>query len=187
MVESRAPRFAPRGGRLIALVAVASLGSGCVVASLAPGSSQATSSTSPAPTKLGASAVSSAPSASSGAIVSWVDRPAPAYVEPTPHPYPTDARPCRANDLEVSAGDVGARAGCSAGVGGGGSTLWGGRAGPTRPGPPPLSPPPPDTRPPPPAAPGQTLAYTVPLPNAGSTDVRLSPSPAYDEFVGSAS
>jgi len=285
MVESTAPRFAPRGGRLIALVAIASLVSGCAVASLAPGSSQATSSTSPAPTKLGASAMSSAPSASSGAIVSWVDRPAPAYLEPTPHPYPTDARPCRANDLEVSAGDVGAGLGninlpvtfvnssgstcvlkgeptigglkadgilvplaitfgsyfgdpgplaniatgeaaalnisgadaCSAALsgkqpvyprlriglpGGGGvdaaahgfDTACGvavsqfGVPADAEPAvDPPLSPLTAQISAPPTAAPGQILMYTVTLTNAGSTDVPLSPCPAYDEFVGTGS
>jgi hypothetical protein len=108
MVESSAPRYAPRGGRLIALLAIAGLASGCVVASTAPESSQPTSGTSSAPTKPGASALASAPSASSGAVVSWVDRPAPGYVEPTPRPYPTDARGCGPKDLKVSAGDVGA-------------------------------------------------------------------------------
>ena len=45
--------------------------------------------------------------------MAWVDRPAPAYVEPTPTPtnYPTDAPPCHASDLAASAGDVGAAGG----------------------------------------------------------------------------
>jgi hypothetical protein len=46
-------------------------------------------------------------------VVSWVDRPAPPYVEPTPTPttYPTDARPCHTSDLTGSPGDIGAAAG----------------------------------------------------------------------------
>jgi hypothetical protein len=46
-------------------------------------------------------------------VVSWVDRPALPYVEPTPTPtpWPTDARPCRASDLTASPGEVGAAAG----------------------------------------------------------------------------
>jgi hypothetical protein len=108
MVESLAPQIAPRGGHLIALLAIASLLSGCIAAATAPASSQPTSSAGVAPTKPSASGVSSPPSTPSGAVVPWVDRPAPAYVEPTPKPYPTDARPCGPKDLEVSAGDVGA-------------------------------------------------------------------------------
>jgi hypothetical protein len=107
MIQSKAPRFAPRGGHLIALLAIASLVSGCVVAATAPGSSQPTPSATPDKTKLSASAVAPAEPAS-GAVVSWVDRPAPAYVEPTPQPYPSDARACGAKDLQASAGDVGA-------------------------------------------------------------------------------
>jgi hypothetical protein len=47
------------------------------------------------------------------AVVSWVDRPAPPYVVPTPTPtiYPTDARPCLTSDLTGSAGDIGAAGG----------------------------------------------------------------------------
>jgi hypothetical protein len=47
------------------------------------------------------------------AVVPWVDRPAPPYVEPTPTPttFPTDAHPCRGSDLTASAGDIGAAAG----------------------------------------------------------------------------
>lgn len=45
--------------------------------------------------------------------VVWVDRPAPAYVLPTPTPtvYPTDARPCRASDLTAVPGAIGAAGG----------------------------------------------------------------------------
>jgi hypothetical protein len=47
------------------------------------------------------------------AVVAWVDRPAPPYVEPTPIPttFPTNARPCRATDLSASSGGVGAAMG----------------------------------------------------------------------------
>jgi hypothetical protein len=43
----------------------------------------------------------------------WVDRPAPAYVIPTPTPtvYPTDARPCQASDLTAVPGAIGAAGG----------------------------------------------------------------------------
>jgi hypothetical protein len=108
MAESSVARIVLRGGHLIALLAIASLVSGCVVAATAPTSSQLTTSASAAPTRPGASGVASPPAASSGPIVSWVDRPAAAFVEPTPKPYPTDARPCGPKDLKVSAGDVGA-------------------------------------------------------------------------------
>src|SRR5205823_2474708 len=40
-------------------------------------------------------------------ILPWVDRPAPADVEPTPRPYPTDAGPCRPPDLAVNVGQPG--------------------------------------------------------------------------------
>jgi hypothetical protein len=108
MAECSVPRIVPRGSHLIALLGIASLVSGCVVAATAPGSSQPTPSASAAPTKPGASGVSSPLAAPSGPIVSWVDRPAPAFVGPTPKPYPTDARPCAPKDLKVSAGQVGA-------------------------------------------------------------------------------
>jgi hypothetical protein len=39
--------------------------------------------------------------------VPWVDRPAPPYVDPSPSPLPTNARPCHAADLRVSLGDGG--------------------------------------------------------------------------------
>jgi hypothetical protein len=108
MAESSVRQIVPRGGHLIALLAIACLVSGCVVAATAPGSSQPTPSASAAPTKPGASGESSPPADPSGPIVPWVDRPAPAFVGPTPKPYPTDARPCVPKDLKVSAGQVGA-------------------------------------------------------------------------------
>jgi hypothetical protein len=108
MVESRAPRIVPRGGHVIRMLAVASLVSGCVAAATTPSSSQPASSASSVPTKPGAPGASRPPSAPSGSIVAWVDRPASAFVDPTPKPYLTDARPCEPKDLKVSAGDVGA-------------------------------------------------------------------------------
>jgi len=108
MAGSRVPQIVPSGGHLIALLAIASLVSGCVAAATAPGSGQLTLSPSAAPTKPGAPGASPPPAAPSGPVVPWVDRPAPAYVWPTPKPYPTDARPCVPKDLKVSAGDVGA-------------------------------------------------------------------------------
>jgi hypothetical protein len=40
-------------------------------------------------------------------IVPWVDHSAPAYVAPTPGPFPTGARPCRPADLAASADEIG--------------------------------------------------------------------------------
>jgi hypothetical protein len=109
MVTSMAPRSADRSVRLIAALVIAGLASGCVVASSAPGSSQAGSSSAPAATGPDVSILASAKTSSSPGqgIVTWVDRPAAEYVDPTPRPYPTDARPCGAKDLKVSAGELG--------------------------------------------------------------------------------
>jgi hypothetical protein len=59
----------------------------------------------PAPTPIASAAATGSPTAG---IVPWVDAPAPAFVEPTPAPYPTDARPCRPEDLAVKVGEGGA-------------------------------------------------------------------------------
>jgi hypothetical protein len=59
----------------------------------------------PSPTPTAAPTATGSPAAG---IVPWADLPAPAFVEPTPAPYPTDARPCRPQDLSVKVGGVGA-------------------------------------------------------------------------------
>jgi hypothetical protein len=90
---------------LVALMVLGGALVGCAVASTAPGSGQ---------TPGVASRGDTAPVASLGAsgrdqrsaIVAWVDRPAPEYVELTPRPLPTDARPCRPSDLKTTAGGV---------------------------------------------------------------------------------
>lgn len=108
MAESSVTQIVPSGGRVMPMLAIAILVSACVAAATAPGSSQTMAGARTAPTKPDASGAFSSPPAPSGPIVPWVDRPAPAFVEPTPQPYRTDARPCGSKDLEVSAGDVGA-------------------------------------------------------------------------------
>ena len=92
-------------GRLTPLLAVAALTASCVAAFSSAGP---LGSPSPAPpvTSSGAPAGTAAPSPETG-MVPWVDRPAAAYVEPTPRPYPTDARPCGPVDLAVTVGAQG--------------------------------------------------------------------------------
>jgi Protein of unknown function (DUF4232) len=58
----------------------------------------------PSPTPTAAPTATGSPAAG---IVPWADLPAPAFVEPTPAPYPTDARPCRQQDLAVKVGPGG--------------------------------------------------------------------------------
>jgi hypothetical protein len=96
-------------GRLIPLVAIAGLAAGCVAGSPSSGSPGAAGAGA-APTPAATRPFEFATPASSPAleIVPWVDRPAPAYVEPTPRPYPTDARACRTADLAVRVGQPGA-------------------------------------------------------------------------------
>ena len=99
-----------RRALLMALLAIAGLATGCVVASGSPAPPQDLSSASPATAGASPSAPTSAAATASPAsrIIPWVDRPVAAYVAPTPVPYPTDARACQAADLAASAGDVGA-------------------------------------------------------------------------------
>ncbi|HVA86776.1 MAG TPA: ATP-binding cassette domain-containing protein [Candidatus Saccharimonadales bacterium] len=117
----------PVRSRLIPLIAIAGLAAGCV-AGAASGSGEGGSLPGPAgsarsspgtsaprlvPTPaVTMSSVPTPPPASLGPdVVPWVDRPAPSFVEPTPSPDPTDARACRAADLSVHLGQVGAGAG----------------------------------------------------------------------------
>jgi hypothetical protein len=108
MVESRALQIVFRRGHVLGLLAIASLVSGCIAAAATPSSSQPASSTGSVPTKPVTPSASRPPSGPPGPIVAWVDRPASAFVDPTPKPYRTDARPCEPRDLKVSAGEVGA-------------------------------------------------------------------------------
>jgi hypothetical protein len=89
----------------ISLIVVASLVTGCVAAPLSPASSQPSVPESAASVPASAS---STPSATGLDEVAWVDRPAAPFVEPTPMPLPTDARPCRSADLAVRVNDYGA-------------------------------------------------------------------------------
>lgn len=61
---------------------------------------------------LVAGSASSVPSngaaASESGLVAWVDRPAAHYVAPSPSLPPADARPCAAQDVRASSGQVGA-------------------------------------------------------------------------------
>jgi Protein of unknown function (DUF4232) len=90
--------------RLITLFAIVGLAAGCVASS--PSASSLGVGTPPAP--AGSSLPATPTSWPALEIVPWVDRPAPAFVDPTPRPYPTDARPCRPADLSVRVGDIGA-------------------------------------------------------------------------------
>ena len=90
--------------QLITLFAIAGLAAGCVASSASPGSVGGRTP----PTSAGSSQPATPASSPALEIVPWVDRSAPAFVEPTPRPYPTDARPCRPADLSVRVGDVGA-------------------------------------------------------------------------------
>jgi Protein of unknown function (DUF4232) len=93
----RSPR---RPAALLAAAAIAIVG--------LTGASLLVGSRPPAPTPPSPSrGPSSPPSSSPPVIVPWVDRPAAQYVAPTPVPFPTDARPCRASDLKVSSGPSG--------------------------------------------------------------------------------
>ena len=95
-----------RSSRLLGLLAIAGLAASCVASPSTSGPAGSPSIPAGKPT---ASAPATSPTGSLGTdIVPWVDRSAPAYVAPTPGPYPTDARPCRPADLTASAGDVGA-------------------------------------------------------------------------------
>lgn len=107
MDESSIPWFRHRSGRLIALLVIVGLATGCVGAASTPDSSQAPSGRSPAPAwSDDASRLGSASPVNGN--VPWLDRQAAAFVEATPQPHPTDARPCRAADLRARAGEPGA-------------------------------------------------------------------------------
>jgi hypothetical protein len=86
--------------RLILLLAAAALAAGCT----APSGVLESPSGTPAITPVATSAATPPPVVG---VVPWVDAPAPAFVEPTPGPYPTDARPCRQQDLAVKVGPGG--------------------------------------------------------------------------------
>jgi Protein of unknown function (DUF4232) len=91
---------------LLGLLSIAGLAASCVASPSMSGPAGSPSSLAGKPSAFEPAAT---PTGSLGAdIVPWVDRTAPAYVAPTPGPYPTDARPCRPADLVASAGDVGA-------------------------------------------------------------------------------
>jgi hypothetical protein len=90
------------------VLAIAIVASGCVAAPAVSRSSEQAPTGSSAEAKTAAPNPTGSPAARSPAIIPWVDRPVPAYVEPAPKPYPTDARVCTPGDLKVSAGDIGA-------------------------------------------------------------------------------
>src|ERR1019366_10295636 len=110
MAAAKVPGSISRRADLVALLAIAGLATGCVVAPGSPAPPQDLSSASPATAGASPSAPTSAAATASPAswIIPWGHRPVAAYVAPTPVPYPTDARACQAADLAASAGDVGA-------------------------------------------------------------------------------
>src|SRR5439155_17222777 len=93
--------------RLTALAAIACLAAGCAANSSSPGSLGGQAPPIPASRAAASPGPATAASSLPLQIVPWLDRPAPAYVEPTPRPYPTDARPCRPADLAVRVGEPG--------------------------------------------------------------------------------
>jgi hypothetical protein len=120
VVDSNSGLYGLLRSRLVPLLVIAGLAAGCVASSLtteSPGnlgaSSPAASGAIPSPTVAAATSVGPTTPAPSPAleIVPWVDRSAPAFVDPTPRPYPTDARACRPADLAVHVGEPGAAAG----------------------------------------------------------------------------
>ncbi len=110
MAQSTVSRHVLSGGRLVAILAIAAFLGGCVVAASAPAADPASSSDGHPPSKPASSkeATATAVLTDDPAVVAWVDRPAAPYVEPTQPPFPADARPCRASDLEATSGEPGA-------------------------------------------------------------------------------
>lgn len=83
MTHCRCSGMNPPGQRirLLLLAAIAILFSGCGRYSVAP--------------------TGTSPSSSLAELVPWVNRPLPAYVAPSPTPYPTGASPCRTTQLRI--------------------------------------------------------------------------------------
>ena len=120
MVDSNSGLYGLLRHRLIPLLAIVGLAAGCVANSFTTAStgdigasSTGASAASPSPIAAAVTSVGPTKPAPSPAleIVPWVDRSAPAFVDPTPRPYPTDARACRPTDLAVHVGEPGAAAG----------------------------------------------------------------------------
>ena|ERR1035437_4822642 len=117
VVDSNSGLYGLLRSRLVPLLLIAGLAAGCVansfttasIGDLGP-SSPAASGAIPSPTVAAATSFGPTTPAPSTAleIVQWVDRPAPEFVEPTPRPYPTDARACRPADLAMHVGEPGA-------------------------------------------------------------------------------
>jgi hypothetical protein len=91
--------------QLNTLFAIAGLAAGCVASSASPGS---VGGRTPQLTPAGSSQPATPSSSPELEIVPWVDRSAPAFVDPSPRPYPADARPCCPADLSIRVGDIGA-------------------------------------------------------------------------------